>query len=156
MNEAKLPKSLSRERATCSGALPSAASTSASTLCICGLVRSAKTSPMLGPRGTLSRRLTAGQAREIVKLASEGLERHELAERFGVSQVTIKAVLQGRTWSEATGIQYRGPLNPGRPRKPENQRADETGAIMGGRLPCTRGQALMRSLGRISSAGKRA
>ena len=31
--------------------------------------------------GSLSRRLTAEQAREIVKLAGEGLERHELAER---------------------------------------------------------------------------
>ena len=31
--------------------------------------------------GSLSRRLTAEQARETVKLAGEGLERHELAER---------------------------------------------------------------------------
>jgi hypothetical protein len=60
-----------------------------------------------------------------------------LAERFGVSQVTIKAVLQGRAWSEATGIEYRGPLKPGRPRKPENQQQpEETGAIIGKRLPC--------------------
>jgi len=76
-------------------------------------------------------------AREIVNLAGEGLERHELAERFGVSQVTIKAVLQGRTWSEATGIEYRGPLKPGRPRKPENQlHPEEIGDTIGKRLPC--------------------
>jgi len=76
-------------------------------------------------------------AREIVNLAGEGLERHELAERFGVSQVTIKAVLQGRTWSEATGIEHRGPLKPGRPRKPENQlHPEEIGDTIGKRLPC--------------------
>jgi hypothetical protein len=88
--------------------------------------------------GTLSRRLTAGQASDIVKLAAEGFQRHELAEHFGVSQVTIKAVLQGRTWSEATGIEYRGPLKPGRPRKPEKQQQPErsAAAIVRGRLPC--------------------
>lgn len=78
--------------------------------------------------GALGKRLTADQAREIVKLAGEGDERHEIADRFGVSGVTIRSVLQGRSWSEATGLKYRGPLKPGRPCKPDNeQQPDKKG-----------------------------
>ena len=62
-------------------------------------------------------RLDAGKVLEIVALHKRyGLKAWVLADRFGVSNVTINSVLRGKTWASVTGITYQ-PRKPGRPRK---------------------------------------
>jgi hypothetical protein len=62
-------------------------------------------------------RLDAGKVLEIVALHKRyGSKAWVLAERFGVSNVTINSILRGKTWASVTGIVYQ-PRKPGRPRK---------------------------------------
>ena len=50
------------------------------------------------------RRLTPGQAREVVALSRAGALGVEVAERFGVSKSIVSEILSGKLYSEATGI----------------------------------------------------
>jgi len=54
------------------------------------------------PRGTRNpmARLTWGQVREIRSLAGIGTVQRRLAERFGVSPMTINRVVRGESWKE--------------------------------------------------------
>ena len=54
-----------------------------------------------GPRGPRAK-LTADDVREIRKLSAQKATRKELAEKFGVSIQTIKAVRSGRHYSDVT------------------------------------------------------
>jgi Autographiviridae endonuclease len=64
-----------------------------------------------------TRKLDAGKVLEIVALHKRyGLKAWVLAQRFGVSNVTINSILRGKTWASVTGIVYQQ-RKPGRPRK---------------------------------------
>jgi len=51
-------------------------------------------------------KLTEEQVLEIVKLAQSGMRRQEIADHFDMKINAIYAILQGRTWSHLTDIQY--------------------------------------------------
>jgi hypothetical protein len=69
--------------------------------------------------GTLKpHKLSADIAREVVRLADEGMRRNIIADRYGVCPQSITKILHGDTYSKATGIPSgTKSRNTGRPRK---------------------------------------
>ncbi|RTL64652.1 MAG: hypothetical protein EKK41_21200 [Hyphomicrobiales bacterium] len=65
------------------------------------------------------KRLDADRVRKLLGLHQAGVTRESLADRFGVSLVTVHSILTGRTWSNISGIEFAGPRKGGRPRKPK-------------------------------------
>lgn len=58
-------------------------------------------------------KLTEKQAKKVAELFfKNGVERCHIAERFGISYQTINAIISGKTWSHATGIQPKAAAKP--------------------------------------------
>lgn len=53
------------------------------------------------PKGALNgmSKLCAGQALEIVALGRAGVNRDEIAEKFGVSRGTVTSIIHGKSWA---------------------------------------------------------
>lgn len=57
--------------------------------------------------GRAKTRLKAWQVSEIVQLSGEGWTVNQLSEKFDRSELAMRKILNGRTWSKVTGIEYK-------------------------------------------------
>lgn len=55
-------------------------------------------------KGRFNSKITAEEAREIVRMIRSGVRPYLVARKFGLAQSTICGIMTGRTWSHATGI----------------------------------------------------